>query len=74
MYRKTTYETKCSVKCTDNMKVQQAEVISFYPKHNLVVSIDRKIRMELRYNDRSTLYICHQSGLEFTTSGPKEIK
>jgi hypothetical protein len=56
------------------MKVQQAEVISFYPKHNLVVSIDRKIRMELRYNDRSTLYICHQSGLEFTTSGPKEIK
>lgn len=73
MWKKTQYEDKCIVRCTDNMKSQQAEVVSFNPKHTLVISIDKKIRLSMRYNERNTLYIAHQSGLEFTSSGPKTI-
>lgn len=73
MYRRPVYETKCTVRCTDNMKRYAADVLDFQPKSKLVISIDKKIRMEMRYNPRSTMYICNQSGLEYTSSGPRQL-
>lgn len=73
MWKKKQYEDKCTVRCTDNMKSQQAEVINFNPKHSLTVSINRTVKLNMRYNERNHMYIANQSGLEFTTGGPKEI-
>ena len=68
------YEQTVTVTCSDNGKSQTAEVIRFSPQSNLIVSLNRSIRMEMIYNTRNKLYIANQSGLEFTSSGPKEIK
>ena len=68
------YEQTVTVTCSDNGKSQIAEVIRFSPTSNLVVSLNRSIRMEMIYNPRNKLYIANQSGLEFVSSGPKEIQ
>jgi hypothetical protein len=57
--------------CSDNGKSNHAEVLSFIPEQKLVVSIDRSIKMEMRYNPKNKMYIANQSGLEFVSSGPK---
>ena len=71
---KMSYEQTVTVTCSDNGKSQTAEVIRFSPGSNLVVSLNRSIRMEMIYNPRNKLYIANQSGLEFVSSGPNEIQ
>jgi hypothetical protein len=36
------------------------------------VSIQRKIKMILKFNQRGNNYVGSMAGLEFTTDGPKE--
>lgn len=47
-----------------------ADVITFVPNQRLVVSIERSIKMEMVFNNKSQLYIAKQSGLEFASKGP----
>lgn len=68
------YESTVVVTCSDNGKVNNAEVISFMEGQRLVVSINRQIKMEMFYNPNNKLYITHQSGLEFVSNGPKTIQ
>ena len=71
---KMSYEQTVTVTCSDNGKSQTAEVIRFSPGSNLIVSLNRSIRMEMIYNPRNKLYIANQCGLEFVSSGPNEIQ
>ena len=68
------HEQTVTVTCSDNGKSQTADLISFYPSQRLIVSLNKSIRMEMIYNTRNKLYIANQSGLEFVSSGPKEIQ
>ena len=69
---KTTYADTVSLKCTDNGKVIEAEVMEFRPAHILSVSVQRSIKLILKYNAKGNNYVGSMSGLEFITDGPKE--
>ena len=68
------YEQSVTVTCSDNGKSQIAEVIRFSPQSILVVSLNRQIKLEMIYNLRSKLYVGYKGGLEFVSTGPKEIQ
>lgn len=71
--RRISYKPTTVVSCSDNGKSLVAEVLSFDENKRLVVSLNRSVRMEMTYNTKSKLYIAHQTGLEFVSSGPEII-
>jgi len=64
------HEQTTTVTCSDNGKSSNADVISFISEQKLIVSLNKTIKMEMTYNPRNKLYIAHQTGLEFVSSGP----
>jgi hypothetical protein len=46
--------------------------MDFRPNHSLTVSVQRSIKLILKYEARVNTYVGKMSGLEFTTAGPKE--
>lgn len=67
-----TYADTVELKCTDNGKTIVAEVMDFRPNHMLSVSVQRSIKLILKYNANGNVYVGSMSGLEFITDGPKE--
>ena len=67
-----TYADTVELKCTDNGKIVEAEVLDFRPNHTLSVSLQRSLKLILKYNAKGNVYVGSMSGLEFITSGPKE--
>jgi len=67
-----TYADTVDLKCTDNGNIVIAEVMDFRPNHSLTVSVQRSIKLILKYEARVNTYVGKMSGLEFTTAGPKE--
>lgn len=65
------HDQTVTVTCSDNGKSNHADVITYIPEQKLVVSLDRSIKMEMRYNPKNKMYIANQSGLEFVSTGPK---
>jgi hypothetical protein len=74
MKSKFQHDQKTTVTCSDNGKGNLADVISFIPEQRLIVSLNKSIRMEMTYNPRNKLYVAHQTGLEFVSSGPGIIE
>lgn len=70
------YEETCEVICTDNDKMVIAEVLNFRINQELSVSINRSIKVNMRYNPKHKIYIGSAAGLEFTSDGPitREVK
>ena len=66
----TVYEDRVEILCTDNGKTVEAEIDNFREKQSLNAFIaGNKIHMV--YNGK--VYVGHQIGLEFQTTGPKQI-
>tara|TARA_E500000331_G_scaffold296588_1_gene295325 strand:+ start:207 stop:437 length:231 start_codon:yes stop_codon:yes gene_type:complete len=64
----TGHDNVCTVTCTDNDKVAEAEVDRFKEKEFLDIFLaTNKIHME--YNGR--VYVGNKMGFEFTTPGPR---
>jgi hypothetical protein len=62
------YDNVCTVTCTDNDKVAEAEVDRFQDKKFVDVWLaNNKIHMQ--YNGK--VYVGNKMGFEFTTPGPK---
>jgi hypothetical protein len=70
MRPRTQHDKSVTVTCSDNGKSNIAEVLSYSPTRSLIVSLNRTIRLEMKYNAKSNLYIANQSGLEFVSKGP----
>ena len=70
MRPRTQHDKSVTVTCSDNGKSNLAEVLSYSPKRNLIISLNRTIRLEMRYNPKTNLYSANQSGLEFVSKGP----
>lgn len=66
----TVYEDRVEILCTDNGKTVEAEIDNFREKQSLNAFIaGNKIHMV--YNGK--VYVGNQIGLEFQTTGPKQI-
>lgn len=67
------YSDNCLVHCTDNGKNADAEILHFKLHDMMTCSLDRSIKMVMKWDDKAKLYIGNMAGLEFTSSGPKEL-
>lgn len=65
------YEETCQVKCVDNGQVVEADVLDFKPQNILSVSLDRSIKLVLKYNSKTDEYQGDLYGRTFITKGPK---
>ena len=67
---KTIFENKCTVTCTNNDKVVEAEVDNFREKDSMNIFMATN-KIHMKYNGR--LYVGNAFGYEFTTPGPAEL-
>jgi hypothetical protein len=57
------------VKCLDNGKVVESDVISYVEVKFLTVAL-KTVRVNLQYNSKQKCYIGSTAGLEFQSAGP----
>jgi hypothetical protein len=62
------------LKCTENNQTLEAEVLDFTPAYMLTCSVNRQVKVYLRYNKADKNYVGNVGTLEFTSQGPKETK
>ena len=68
---KEIFDNKCMLTCTNNDKVQEAEVDNFREKESMYVFIATN-KIHMKYNGR--VYVGNAFGFEFTTPGPESYK
>lgn len=67
----TNYADEIPIYCSDTGKTVMAEVLEFKPRQFLNVSIERYIRLSMKYDAKHDQYVGNRANLEFTTKGPK---
>lgn len=72
MSQKSSYADKLTLVCIENGKTLEAEILDFTPAYMITCSINRQVRVQLRYNGVTKNYVGKVGSLEFTTTGPKE--
>lgn len=65
------YDETAKVKCIDNSQTITADVLDFKPQVLLSVSLEKKIKLVLKYNSRSDEYQGELYGRTFVSKGPK---
>jgi hypothetical protein len=65
------YDDKTKVTCVDNGQTVDAEVLEFKPQSLLSISLDRKIKLVLKYVAKSDEYQGELYGRTFVSKGPK---
>lgn len=70
MTREIEYEDTCELYNFDSGKTVTAEILNFQPERSLTVSINRSIKITLRYQANGKKYIGSASGFEFWSDGP----
>ena len=65
------YEDKAKVICVDNNQSVDAEILEFKPQVLLSVSLERSIKLTLKYNLKSDEYQGELYGRTFVSKGPK---
>ena len=65
------YEDTAHITCVDNGEVVNAEILEFKPEVILSVSLERKIKLTLKYNVKSDEYQADLYGRTFVSKGPK---
>lgn len=66
------YSDTVELTCLENNKILKGEVLDFKPAYMLTVSIDRKIKLVMRYNTGKKTYLGRVGSLEFSTGGPNK--
>ena len=65
------YSETANLVCTENGKTLVGEVMDYRPAYSLIVSIDRSVKVSMRYNTASKTYLGRVGALEFESTGPK---
>ena len=66
------YEDTCKVKCEDNGKVVDADVLEFKEGKTLSVSLNKSLKLVMPFNGR--IYEGRMGGMSFVSEGPKGQK
>lgn len=67
-FETNTFGDSCTVKCTTNGKSIEAVVFSFTENKNLVVVLQKTLKLSLLWN--GFIYTGSHGGLDFETTGP----
>ena len=70
MSSRTTTSDTCQLQCVDNDRQMLAEVLDFRPNNYLSVSVLRKVKIQMKYNEITHVYEGKMGGLTFVTTGP----
>ena len=73
MRKNVTYAETCKIHCTNNNKTMEVDILDFRPKDHLSVSVNKSVRVNMKYTGNNDLYVGTMAGLEFTTIGPKIV-
>lgn len=65
------YEDSTRVTCVDNGQTVDAEVLEFKPQLLLSISLNRSIKLILKYSSKSNEYQGDLYGRTFVSKGPK---
>ena len=65
------YEDTAKITCVDNGETVVAEILEFRPELSLSVSLERKIKLTLKYDIKSNEYQADLYGRTFISKGPK---
>lgn len=65
------YEDSAHVTCVDNGQTIKADVLDFKPQVLLSVSLEKSIKLVLKYNTKSDEYQGELYGRTFVSKGPK---
>lgn len=65
------YEDTAKVTCVDNGETVIAEILEFRPEFSMSVSLERKIKLTLKFDARSSEYQADLYGRTFVSKGPK---
>lgn len=70
------YSDRIKLTCTENNQTLDAEILDYRPAQMLTCSVDRKVKVYLRYNTGNKNYVGNVGKLEFVSEGPSitEIK
>jgi DNA helicase TIP49 (TBP-interacting protein) len=66
------HSDKCTVICVSSKKSSEADVIEFNDKKHLVVSLNRSVKLTMKWNGK--VYEGRVAGLDFESSGPSLSK
>jgi hypothetical protein len=65
------YDETCKVTCVDNNETVTADILDFKPQQLLSVSLNKTIKMVLKYALKSDEYQGDLYGRTFVSKGPK---
>lgn len=65
---KQVVENTCEIMCEDNGRRMVGEILSFREHSSLSVSIDRKLKLDMKWNGQ--VYEAKSAQLSFVTDGP----
>ena len=68
------YADTCEIHNTDSDKIMTVEILDFRPGKNLVVSVQRSVKVTLSYDEFHKVYVGSMAGMEFTSEGPQEFE
>lgn len=72
MNTRTQYQDTVKLTCLENDKTLTGEILDYKPGYMLAASVDRRVRVTLRYNVEKKLYIGRVGALEFVSKGPEK--
>lgn len=67
------YQDTVEVTSTNSGAAVLAEILEFKPKNTLSVSVNRQIKIIMKYDETKGQYLGRTGNLEFMSHGPKEI-
>ena len=65
------YDDTAMVTCVDNGQTVKAEILEFKPQVLLSISLEKSIKLVLKYVTKSDEYQAELYGRTFTSKGPK---
>ena len=65
---RTYVEDTCEIICEDNGKKMVADILSFKQSQHLVVSIEKSLKLEMKWN--GNIYEGRMGRMSFTSEGP----
>ena len=69
---RTEYDDKVKLTCVENDQELDAEVLDYQPAYQLTCSVNRQVKVYLRYNNSNKKYVGNVGSLEFVCDGPKK--
>lgn len=67
---KTIYEETAIILCVDKNTEMQVDTLNFIPEQKLSVSVNKSVKLELWYNNKTKVYEGKMAGLTFVSNGP----